>query len=125
MCPYTMFLASFFQDTQQFGIVPGFHHKVEGTAFHAFHGEGDVGVGREKHHLHLGEVALEFGEPEEAFVARVDVGVEVHVKQHCIGLEGSHGFHQHLGRSDEFHFGKTHRQQNLQRRADARVVVDY
>ena len=104
----TMFLASFFKDTQQFGVVPRFHHEVEGTAFHAFHGEGNVGVGREEHHLHLGEVAFQFGEPEEAFVARVDVGLEVHIEQHHVRFEGSHGLHQHLGRGDEFHLGEAH-----------------
>ena len=124
MCPYTMFLASLFECGEQFGIVPRLHHEVEGTSFHAFHGEGDVGVGSEEHHLHLGEVAFQLREPEEAFVACVDVGLEVHVEQHHVRLESPHGLHQHLGRGDEFHLGKAHGQQYLQCRPDAGVVVN-
>ena len=119
-----MFLAGRFEGGEQFGVVPGLHHEVEGTAFHAFHGEGDVGVGREEHHLHIREVAFEFGEPKEALVARVGVGLEVHVQEHRVGLELAHRLHEHLGRGDEFHLGKAHGQQDIQCRPDAGVVVD-
>ena len=56
----TVFHASLFECGEQFGVVPGLHHEVEGPTFHAFHGEGDVGVGSEEHHLHLGKVAFQF-----------------------------------------------------------------
>ena len=81
------FVARCRQRGHQLVIVPRLHDEVEGPAFHPFHSQLDIRIGRKQHYLHLRSHLLDFSGPVETFIAGVDAGVEVHVQQHHIRPE--------------------------------------
>ncbi len=108
----------------QFFVVPGLDDEIEGSAFHPFHRQGDIGISRKEDHFHLRSHFLDFSGPVEAFVAGVDAGREVHVQEHHVRAELLQGCHQRGRGGKGLHLGKVQGQQNLQRPADAGVVID-
>ena len=109
----------------QFVIVPGLHDEVEGPTLHPFHRQGDIGISGKEHYFHFGGHLLDLPGPIQSLVARVDAGVEVHVQQHHIRPELLQRRYKGGRRGDGLHLGKMHRQQNLQRPADAQVVINH
>ena len=111
------------EGSDQFLVLPGFHDEIEGAALHSFHGEGDVGIGREQDHFHFRRHLLDLPRPVEAFVARIDGRVEVHVQQDDVRPEPIQGRDQRRRRRDGLHLREVQREQDFQRLADAGVVV--
>ena len=112
------------EDFHQFVVVPRFHDEIEGAALHAFHGQGDIGIGRKEDDLHFRGHLLDFPGPVEALVSGVDVRIEVHVQQHHVRPELLQRGDQRSGRREGAHLGEMHGQENFQRPADAQVVID-
>ena len=46
----------------------------------------DVGIGGKEHHLGFRAEALDFPEPVQSLVSRIDSAGEVHVEQHHVGM---------------------------------------
>ena len=46
----------------------------------------DVGIGGKEHHLGFRAEALDFPEPVQSLVSRIDSAGEVHVEQHHVGV---------------------------------------
>ena len=104
-------------------VLPRLHDEVEGSALHAFYGQLDVRICREKYHLHIRTTLLDLREPVQTLVSCIDVGVEVHVQKHYIRTEFSYPAYQFVGRGDKLHLCEMNRQEQLQRRPDSAVVV--
>ena len=107
----------------QFLIIPRLHNKVKRAALHALHRQGNIGISREQNHFHFRKHLLDFPGPVQAFVARIDAGVEVHIQQHHIRPEALQRTHQRHRRRQRFHLAEMHGQEDLQRLANPGVVV--
>ena len=105
-------------------VVPGLDNEVEGSALHPFHGQLNVGIGGEEDDFHVGCHLLDFPGPVEPFVARIDGRREVHIQEHHVRPERFQGGNQGRGGRDRLDFREMHRKQDLQRLADAGVVID-
>ena len=70
-------------------------------------------------------MGFDLAEPEEALVAGVESGGEVHVEQHDVGPTLLDLPQQGVGRRQRDHLPELALQQQLQRREDVAVVIDY
>ena len=112
------------EDLDELVVLPGFHQEVEGAALHAFHRQGDVGIGRKEDDFHVRRQFFDLPRPVKPLVAGIDAGVEIHVQQHHVRPELLQGGDQRRRRRKGLHLGKMHRQKDFQRPADAQVVID-
>ena len=108
----------------QLFVLPRFDDEVEGSPFHPFYSQLDVGICREEYDLHPGVHLLDLPGPVEAFVAGIDAGVEIHVQQHDVGLELLQRRYERYRRRYGPYLREMHGQQYFQRPADAGVVVN-
>ena len=111
------------EDFDEFVVVPRFHDEIEGPTLHSLHRQRDIGIGREQDDLHLRHHLLDFPGPVKPFIAGVDAGGEIHVQQDHVRPELFQRSHQGSRRRNRFHRLEVHGQQDLQRPADAGVVV--
>ena len=111
------------QRFNQLVVVPRLHDEVECTSLHSLYSQLDVSVCGKQHDLSLRSAFLYLRKPIEAFVSSIYVGVEVHVQQHDIRTEVGQLGNQLLRRRNQLHLREMQRQQHLQCRPDAAVVI--
>ena len=98
--------------------------EIESTSLHSFDCLLYVRIGSEKHDFEILATLLDLRKPEKALVAGIDVSMEVHVEQDHIRTEVGKSAHQLLWRRNQLHLREMHRQEQLQRRPDAVIVVN-
>ena len=108
----------------QLFIVPGLHDEIKGAALHSFYSQGDIGVCGEQHHFHLRHHLLNLTGPVQALIASIDAGIEVHIQQHHVRPEALKRANKRHRRRQCLHLCKMHRQQDLQRLANAGIIID-
>ena len=79
-------IPSLHQRTDHLLVFKRLHDEVGGTFLDACYGKLDVGIGGKEHHLGFRAEALDFPEPVQSLVSRIDSAGEVHVEQHHVGM---------------------------------------
>ena len=67
------------QRRDEFLIIPRLDNEVECASLHALDCQCYIGIGSKEHDMNIGIHLLKLTNPIQALIARVDVGIEVHV----------------------------------------------
>ena len=79
-------IPSLYQRTDHLLVFKRLHDEVGGTFLDACYGKLDVGIGGKEHHFGFRAEALDFPEPVQSLVSRIDSAGEVHVEEHHVGM---------------------------------------
>ena len=104
-------------------VVKGLDNEVGGTVFQSRYGQFNIGIRSKEHNSGLRLRPLDLTQPIQSLVAIVDTTMEVHVKQHHIGLIFPYPREQsrRAGHADNMLEGMLHH--HLHRREDVAVVI--
>ena len=112
------------QRRDEFLIVPRLDDEVECASLHALNCQCDIGIGSKEHDLNIRVHLLQLAGPIQSLVARVDVGVEVHVQQHHIRTEALHRVDQCIGRRNDLDLREVWGQKQFQSLANTLIIID-
>ena len=113
------------ENLNQLLIIPRLHNEIKRTALHPFHRQCNISISSEEHHLHFRHHLLDLSGPVQSLVAGIDAGVEIHIQQHHIRPKLLKRTHKRCRRGDCLHLCEVKRQQDFQRPADTKVIIDY
>ena len=109
----------------KFLIIPRLYDEIIGTTFHSLHSQCNISIGSKENNLHFRIHLFQLCCPVEAFITRIDIGIEVHVKQNHVRLHTIHCRNKSFRRGYNSDFRKMRGKQNLQGIANTLIIIYY